>query len=148
MTHAFQVTFDAIDPAALAAFWAEALGYVLQPPPEGFENWDSFADSIGIPEEDRDKLAAIVDPSGDGPRVLFQKVPEVKTAKNRVHLDVDHTSTRDLGDAASPQDRRAAINEETDRLAGLGATWVADFDEPTGVWTVMLDPEGNEFCVQ
>lgn len=142
MSNPFQVTFDANDPTLLAEFWAEALGYVVQPPPDGFDSWEDFADEVGIPEEDRDNLAAIVDPAGERPRVLFQKVPEVKVAKNRVHLDVRHAD-RDL----SPDERRAAINEESDRLAGLGASWVEDFNEPTGIWTVMRDPEGNEFCV-
>lgn len=142
MPNTFQVTFDANDPSLLAEFWAEALGYVLQPPPDGYDTWDDFADDAGIPEEERGNLAAIVDPTGEGPRVLFQKVPEVKTAKNRVHLDIGFAD-RDL----PPEERRAAINEESDRLAGLGASWVADFDRPTGIWTVMHDPEGNEFCV-
>lgn len=142
MSRSFQVTFDALDTGALAAFWSETLGYVLEPPPEGFESWDAFADAVGIPEEDRDQLAAIVDPEGDGPRILIQKVPERKTAKNRCHLDVVVTDR-----ATEPADRRSAIEAEAERLVGLGATRGKSFDEAIGVWTVMQDPEGNEFCL-
>lgn len=67
---------------------------------------------------------------GQGPRVFFQRVPEAKTAKNRVHLDVD------------------AGLEAVDRLVALGATKVQEFKDAKGHWVVLLDPEGNEFCVQ
>ena len=143
MAHGFQVTFDAADPIVVAEFWAGALGYIVQPPPEGFETWEEFADSVGIPEEDRDNLAAVIDPDGAGPRLLFQKVPEGKTVKNRVHLDVNVTE-RDTPD----EDRRTAVDAEVERLIALGATRLDDFDDQTGMWTVMQDVEGNEFCVQ
>src|SRR4051794_22321584 len=83
-----QVTFDAADPAAVAQFWAEALGYQLQPPPPPFSTWDEVLDAWGVPAEDRNSRSAIVDPAGHGPRLFFQRVPEGKIAKNRVHLDV------------------------------------------------------------
>ena len=142
MSRSFQVTFDALDTAALAAFWGEALGYVLQPPPDGFDSWDAFADAVGIPEEDRDQLASVVDPDGDGPRILIQKVPESKTAKNRCHLDIVVTN-RSMESA----ERKAAIEAEAERLVALGATRGESFDEAIGTWTVMHDPEGNEFCL-
>src|SRR5689334_12255857 len=84
-----QVTFDAADPDALARFWAGVLGYIVQPPPEGFDTWEAFLASIGLPESEWDKASAIVDPEGKGPRLYFQKVPEGKTVKNRMHLDVN-----------------------------------------------------------
>jgi hypothetical protein len=143
MAHTFQVTFDAADPMAVAEFWAAALGYIVQPPPEGFESWEAFADAVGIPEEDRDNLAAVVDPDGTGPRILFQKVPEGKTVKNRVHLDVNITEP-----GTAPEHQRAAIDAEVERFLALGATRLDDFDDATGTWTVMQDIEGNEFCVQ
>ncbi|MCH8992980.1 MAG: VOC family protein, partial [Acidobacteria bacterium] len=96
-----------------------------------------------IPEEDRSKLAATIDPDGVGPRLLFQKVPEGKTVKNRVHLDVNVTEH-----GASIEEQRKVIDAEVERLIALGATRFEDFDEPTGTWTVMQDPEGNEFCIQ
>ncbi len=143
MAHSFQVTFDAADPMAVAEFWAAALGYIVQPPPEGFDTWDEFADSVGIPEDERENLAAAIDPDGDGPRLLFQKVPEGKAVKNRVHLDVNVSEH-----GAGPEERRAVIDAEVERLIALGATRLSDFDDATGTWTVMQDVEGNEFCVQ
>ena len=143
MATGFQVTFDANDTAALAAFWAAALGYVMQPPPPGYDSWEAFADEAGVPEEDRDKLFALVDPDGTGPRLLFQKVPESKTAKNRVHLDIN------AGAGLEGDERHAAVDTRVASLRELGATTVAarrgDFGE---YWVVMQDPEGNEFCVQ
>ena len=83
-----QITFDSADPAALAAFWAEVLGYVLQPPPGDFASWDEALDAWGVPPAERNSRSALIDPDGSRPRVFFQRVPEGKTAKNRVHLDV------------------------------------------------------------
>ncbi|GLZ29462.1 hypothetical protein Lesp02_16520 [Lentzea sp. NBRC 105346] len=129
---------DANDPAKLADFWAQALDYIPQPPPPGFDTWPAFLEQMGIPKEDHDKAAALVDASGKGPRIFFQKVPEGKTAKNRVHLDVNPSGTR--GD-------KKAVAEHVAKLEGLGARRVKEFDEPMGYWITMLDPEGNEFCV-
>jgi hypothetical protein len=72
---AFQVTFDAGDPDALSRFWAQVLGYVLQPPPEGFASWDDFLRHHHIPEERWNDASAIVDPGGGGPRPYFPRVP-------------------------------------------------------------------------
>jgi hypothetical protein len=138
----FQVTFDALDPEALSRFWAQVLGYVLQPAPSGFGSWDEFLRQQGIPEERWNDASAIVDPDGAGPRVYFQRVPEAKSAKNRVHLDVN-ISVGLQGDAGT---RR--VREEAERIVGLGATQVRVFDERDEYWIVMQDPEGNEFCVQ
>src|SRR5579872_5131351 len=90
----FQVTFDCADPDKLATFWAAALGYKLQEPPTGFDTWEAFLDSIGVPPEDRDKASAIVDPGETLPRIYFQKVPEPKTTKNRLHLDLNMPEAR------------------------------------------------------
>jgi hypothetical protein len=135
-----QITFDAHDPAKQAEFWALALDYVVQPPPPGFESWEAFAAHVGIPEEEWDRLSAAVDPAGAGPRVLFQKVPEGKTVKNRVHLDVN------VG--AGADDRKAAAHTHRERLEAAGATLLREVDEPAGWCLVMTDPEGNEFCLQ
>jgi len=142
MAHGFQVTFDSQDPATHAAFWAEALGYIEQPPPPGYATWEDLAREVGIPEDEWGDSFAIVDPDGDGPRVYFQRVPEPKTAKNRVHLDINIADR-----SASPEERRSQLDAEVERLTSLGATKVSGHDESKGVWTVMLDPEGNEFCV-
>ena len=135
--------FDAHDPARLAEFWAEALGYVMQPPPSGFESWEDWASAMGIPEENWNDAAAIVDPDEAGPRVFIQRVPEGKTAKNRVHLDV-HVSG---GPEAPVDERRRDIGAEVDRLTSLGASVLGPIEERGEYWVVMHDPEGNEFCV-
>lgn len=144
MSVRFQVTFDAGDPEALSAFWAEALGYVAQPPPPGYESWEALAAALGIPEEDRDRYRALVDPDGDGPRLFFQRVPEGKTAKNRVHLDLAVGG----GHETPEEERRAAVAAVAARHEALGATRVAGFDRPEGAWVTMRDPEGNEYCLQ
>ena len=92
MSNTVQITFDANDIDRMAEFWSDGLRYVLQPPPDGFDSWEAFLDKRGIPEDERGRLAAIVDPAEAGPRILFQLVPEDKAAKNRVHLDVNTSS--------------------------------------------------------
>ena len=85
----FQVVIDCAEPEPLARFWAAALGYVLEPPPEGFAVWDDYYRHIGLPESFLGHgTDCIIDPAGSGPRFWFQMVPDVKTVKNRLHLDV------------------------------------------------------------
>ncbi|MEP6814002.1 MAG: VOC family protein [Marmoricola sp.] len=139
-----QVTFDCADPGALAAFWIEILGYVLQPPPPGFDDWDAALTAWGVPEDHRNARSAAVDPDGTGPRLFFQKVPEGKTAKNRVHLDVR------AAPGVAPEERMAVLDGEASRLVGLGARRVRRVDPDGAMETgfiVMQDPEGNEFCL-
>ncbi|MEP6629588.1 MAG: VOC family protein [Lapillicoccus sp.] len=143
MATTFQVTFDSADPAALAAFWAEAVHYVLAPPPKGFDSWDAALDAWGVPADHRNDRSALVDPEGVGPRIFFQKVPEPKTAKNRVHLDLRAAAGR------PPEERSEALEAERTRLVALGATRVRrlDADGMDDVCIVMEDPEGNVFCL-
>jgi hypothetical protein len=139
-----QVTFDAHDPGALSRFWAEAIGYPLQDPPPPFESWEQALEAWGVPADQRNDASALVDPQGTGPRIFFQKVPEGKTAKNRLHLDVR------AAPGLEGDERMAALEAECDRLVGLGATRVKRFepDPPmSGGFIVMQDPEGNEFCL-
>lgn len=136
-----QVVFDASRPVQLARFWAEVLGYVEQPPPDGFESWAAFLDSVGWPADDRDSRAALVDPQGVRPRLFFQQVPEPKTAKNRVHLDVD------AAPGATGEQRRTAVRRRADELVTLGATRLGEAEELGSFWIVLRDPEGNEFCL-
>ena len=143
MATPIQVTFDAHDPAAQAVFWSAALGYIVQPPPDGFDSWEAFATEVGIPESEWDLLAASVDPDGKGPRLLFQRVPESKTVKNRVHLDVNVTDR-----SMDAEERHMRVDAEVERLIALGATKIEDRGAHGETWTVMHDPEGNEFCVQ
>jgi predicted enzyme related to lactoylglutathione lyase len=112
------ITVDSADAHALAWFWAQALG------------WHVYFD------DDPEVLVAPSFPHvGDGATMLFIPVPEGKTAKNRMHLDLQ------------PSDRTR--DEEVERLAGLGASVVEDHRTPEGLgWVWMADPEGNEFCVE
>ena len=79
----FQLVIDCADPEPLARFWAAALGYELEPPPKGFASWDAYRRDLGVPEDELGTGAdCIVDPSGQGPRIWFQVVPERKAVKN------------------------------------------------------------------
>jgi predicted enzyme related to lactoylglutathione lyase len=103
---------DCADARRMVEFWSATLGYVL-----------------GDIDED---VAYIVDPSGRGWALAFQVVPERKSVKNRLHLDL------------RPPDSMA---NEVERVTALGATQFRYVEEGGSFWTVMLDPEGNEFCV-
>ena len=138
-----QVVFDAADPPALAAFWGEAIGYVEEDPPEGFDGWEAWALANDLPREDWDNYASRVDPDGAGPRLFFQRVPEPKTAKNRVHLDLDVSGGR----GTPLEDRRRKVADAVERAVAAGATRVKAYDEAGQHWVVLQDPEGNEFCL-
>jgi glyoxalase superfamily protein len=149
MATPIQVVFDCANPARIAEFWATALGYTVQPPPEGFPSWEKFLASMGVPESEWNSRSAVVDPDGAGPRIFFQRVPEPKTVKNRVHLDVN------AGADATGDERRRRVDAEVERLTAAGATtvaatedWVTEEPALAEYWVVMQDPEGNEFCVQ
>jgi hypothetical protein len=143
MSRTFQVTFDAADPNGLAEFWNEVLGYRFDAPPPGFSTWEEALEHFGVPEEDRNNASASVDPDEEGPRLFFQKVPEGKTAKNRVHLDVR------AAPGLESDERMAALEVECERLVALGATRLHRYDPAPmdAGHIVMADPEGNEFCL-
>jgi hypothetical protein len=146
MTAKFQLVIDCADPPPLARFWAAALGYVLEPPPDGYGNWDDYWRSVGVGEEDLGiGPDCIVDPDGRGPRIWFQVVPEGKTLKNRLHLDIMVGGGR-----SNPVEaRRRLVDAEALRLEALGAVKVR-VDQPDGLnhyGVCMRDPEGNEFDV-
>ncbi len=142
MARTFQVTFDCADPAAVGTFWATALGYVVEPPPDGFADWPAALAAWGVPEDLWDSAYAVVDPEGAGPRLFFQKVPEPKTVKNRVHLDV-----RVSDPSTSPEVRDAAVLAEVERLEAAGATRQDWRFEEGKHFMVMTDVEGNELCL-
>ncbi|WP_418958509.1 VOC family protein [Streptomyces tritici] len=145
----WKLVIDANDPHTQAAFWAEALGYVNEDhsalveqllaagavPAEvtlthaGRLGWRDLA-AVRHPDEPYDERTG----AGLGRRILFQRVPEVKSLKNRLHIDVH----------AAPGSR----DTEVARLEGLGAKVQRRVAEQGGSWVVMTDPEGNEFCVQ
>ena len=117
---------DATDPHRLAEFWALALGYVAEP---GFDDPDG---------------ASIIDPDDVGPAIGFLRVPEGKTAKNRMHIDIRVAGEPPWNMAA----RAALIVERVGILRTAGATVVREwFDDDVLDHVTMHDPEGNEFCV-
>jgi len=137
-----QVVVDCADPHPLADWWAEALGWEVEPQDPEFIQ--SMVDQ-GFATQDQTTHhkgalvwavgAAILHPDGDqrAPRILFQVVPEPKTVKNRVHLDLRSTAEPSLA--------------ERDRLLGLGATQVGSGGQGPHHWVVLTDPEGNELCL-
>ncbi|WP_405665212.1 VOC family protein [Streptomyces sp. NBC_01166] len=136
-----QITFDCAEPERVARFWCEVLGYVVPPPPEGFATWDAYDRTL--PAERQGAGFVCMDPTGVGPRMYFQRVPEGKVVKNRVHLDVR------VGTGLVGEERVAALEAECARLIPLGATrvrlLVADEYNESCLW--MEDIEGNEFCL-
>jgi len=120
----FQVTFDCAEPGRVARFWGEVLGYVVSP-------------------SDDESPSACVDPTGVGPRLYFQRVPEGKVVKNRVHLDVRFVT------GLVGEERVAALEAECARLVALGAVRVQllPADEDNESCLAMQDIEGNEFCL-
>jgi Glyoxalase-like domain len=146
---ALQLAIDCTEPRLLVPFWCEALGYVPEPPPGGHSSWNDYWREMGVPDDelptDHDAADSIVDPAGVGPRVFFQVVPEAKSVKNRVHLDLKISGGR----AVPLPERRERIEAEAKRLEALGATRVR-VNSTEGLdhyGVVMQDPEGNEFCV-
>ncbi|MCU1693406.1 MAG: hypothetical protein JWM64_2497 [Frankiales bacterium] len=136
-----QVTFDCAQPQAVAAFWKAVLGYVDPPPPPGSASWEAF--DASLPPERQGAAWACQDPAGVGPRLFFPRVPEGKTAKNRVHLDVR------VGVGLRGDERVAVLEAEADRLTALGGRRVRLLlaDEENESCLVMQDVEGNEFCL-
>ncbi|RSO13456.1 hypothetical protein DMH18_00405 [Streptomyces sp. WAC 06783] len=136
-----QITFDCAEPERVARFWCEVLGYVVPPPPEGFASWADYDRTL--PAERQGASFVCGDPSGVGPRLFFQRVPESKVVKNRVHLDVR------VGTGLVGEERLAKLEAECARLVALGATRVRVLlaDEYDESCIVMQDVEGNEFCL-
>jgi hypothetical protein len=142
----WQLTIDANDPARLARFWSQALGYQPAPPAEPETTWSAlYRARLGEAAAFDDRL---FDPAGLRPPIWFQQVPETKAGKNRLHLDLYPTG-RDRG---LPTDRRIELVEaKVAEPVGLGATvdHRTRHDDPddSTYYVVMHDPEGNEFCV-
>lgn len=152
MSRTVQVTFDCRDPERLARFWVSALDYRIPGPPgvelndgdDPITVWKEFVSGLGIELGPENMRAVIEDPAGTGPRIFFQTVPEDKTVKNRVHLDV-HAAPGLEGDT-----RMEALDVECQRLSQLGAVRLnrVEPDPPMEAgFIVMTDPEGNEFCL-
>jgi hypothetical protein len=153
MSNPFQIVIDCKDPELLARFWAAALGYVLEPPPEGFATWDDWRRDIGFPESELGMGAdSIIDPSGAGPRMWFRADEVAKVVKNRLHFDIHASGGRTVieGRSVPLATRRQRVDAEARRLAGLGATITGPLGGDDGFdhYAVgMKDPEGNEFDI-
>ncbi|HEV8595644.1 MAG TPA: VOC family protein [Thermoplasmata archaeon] len=145
MALGIQIVYDCADPQRLSEFYAAALGYKLQDPPEGFATWEAFLGSIGVPKEEWNDGSAAVDPEGKGPRIYFQRMDTKKPAKNRLHLDVNASGGRKTPE----EERRRRIDAEVARILalGLGAEKQSVSDDENWYFVTMLDPEGNEFDV-
>lgn len=134
-----QVAIDAHDPHELAGFWAAVLGYVVE------DNNDLIGEMIAAGHATLDDTVEIDgrrqwataracnDPTGVRPRLYFQQVPEPKTVKDRIHLDVQFGA--DVADA------------QVEWIIGLGATRLSEGHQGPFRWVTLADPEGNEFCV-
>src|SRR3954452_20251598 len=140
MAHYFQVTIDSAAPHPLADWWAEALGWEREPSDEAFIQRmvdEGQAEQSDTMRHNGELVwvegAAIRHPGGDAPRVLFQLVPEPKTGKNRVHLDVR------VG--------RDQVDAEGARLTARGATVLHHGQQGPYTWVTIADPEGNELCL-
>ncbi|MFI6320726.1 VOC family protein [Nonomuraea sp. NPDC050556] len=141
MAYDFQIAVDSADPHALADWWAEALGWEVEPQDEAFirrmiaEGHASEDDAI----THRGRLVwkdgqAINHPDRTAPRLLFQRVPEPKVAKNRVHLDVNVGAEN--------------VEAELERLTDKGATFLHRGSQGPHFWVTITDPEGNELCLR
>ena len=134
MAQRIQIAIDCQDAVRLADFWVEILGYVVE---GGHEPWAEHSRSVGTyPGE---AWVRIVDPDKQGPRILFHSVPEPKTIKNRIHLDV-------RAPLDTPGDRLQQISDFLDKIVSLGGSKLREVVDEGGGFAVMADPEGNEFC--
>lgn len=136
MASNFQVTVDCADPMRLATFWATALDYKVEEIPK------EWLIAQNVPQEQWNSRAAIVDPQGSGARFFFQQVPEVKTNKNRWHLDLRATEA-----GVSPGERYEKAKAKAEQLIAAGATRLYEMSEFGQNWITLVDPEGNEFCI-
>jgi len=144
MTTRWTMTIDCADPALMARFWCTALGYAEADPPTGWDTWESWLVDQGVPEDEWNDGANVSDPKGRLPAISFLRVPEPRTVKNRLHLDLQVSGGRH-----QPQELRTSrIRQEVERLVAAGATVVHEVEQDGSLdhfW--MADPEGNDFCV-
>ena len=152
MSTPFQIVIDCTGPEPLARFWAAALGYVLEPPPEGFATWDDWRRDTGLPDSYLGMGPdSIIDPSGDGPRIWFRADEVAKVVKNRLHIDIHVSGGRTVVESRlfPLATRRQRVDAEARRLAELGATITGPLgDDSLDHYAVgMQDPEGNEFDI-
>jgi hypothetical protein len=138
------LTFDCHDAGLVARFWTIALAYVERPPPQGWDTWESWLRHFEVPEDEWDDGASIEDPRHLLPSISFMKVPEAKTVKNRVHLDLQVSGGRHLDAETRTERIEAMVALLTD--AG-GSVSYRSMQAGALDHVTMTDPEGNEFCV-
>ena len=138
MAITFDLTLDCADASTLAEFWKLTLGYEDEPPPAPFTTREEWLEQFDLPEGDDGDGAWLRDPAGVGPRLSILPVPEPKTAKNRLHVDI-----RVAGNGTTAE-RWSRITAEVARLTAAGASTLHEFQDHH---VMMADPEGNEFCV-
>lgn len=135
------ITFDCSRPRELAAFWSDVFGYPRAEYPQAM--LDQLA-AAGVEGDELTSRWIAEDPIGVGPRLFFQRVPEGKVVKNRVHLDIRANTER--------HSTREEVDAEVQRISALGGTVLEVKDLVWGPFpdyhVIMADPEGNEFCVQ
>ncbi|NKY59945.1 VOC family protein [Nocardia flavorosea] len=141
MSRQFQVVIDCHDPDRMAAFWSAALGYRVDPVPDGYDNWMEYQIGQGYAENERVRFAAVHNPQGPE-RLCFLGVPESKTVKNRLHLDIQATLPDD-----SPARNIERVDTLVAELRRLGGTAQRTGRERGQYFVTMTDVEGNEFCV-
>jgi catechol 2,3-dioxygenase-like lactoylglutathione lyase family enzyme len=136
------VTFDCADPDRMSTFWSAVLGYEKAVFPDDLRKQLLAS---GLTDDDLAARGLAEDPAGVGPRLFFHRVPESKTAKNRMHLDIN------VGNGQGPATHEQ-VDAEVRRVVALGATVLNKHEATWGPWPeyhyVMADPEGNEFCIQ
>lgn len=133
-----ELTLDCADPETLAEIWKTAAGYVDDPAPPPFSTREEWLAQFDAEDDDGMDAAWLHDPTGVAPRLCLLQVPEAKTAKNRLHLDL-----RVSGDS-TPEQKWSRVIDEVTRLRAAGA---AELQEFVGHHVIMANPEGNEFCV-
>ena len=140
----WSLTFDCHDAGLLARFWSLALGYAERPPPQGWDTWEDWLRHFDVPEEEWGDGASLEDPHGVLPSISFLKVPEPKTVKNRVHVDLQVSGGRHL-DAAERTERIEAMVARLEDAGGVVSYRALHDGQLDHV--IMADPEGNELCV-
>jgi catechol 2,3-dioxygenase-like lactoylglutathione lyase family enzyme len=143
----YQLTIDCHDAAKLVAFWQPLLGYEVPSPPEPFATWRDWYLSVGVPEDEieGDGTDRLVPVDGKGVAIWFQPVPETKSVKNRLHLDLRVSPGRSV----SREQRRREIEPVVAQVEATGGSLIRWTEAPEAdhVYAVLADPEGNEFCV-
>ncbi|MFJ2618654.1 VOC family protein [Glutamicibacter sp. NPDC087344] len=145
-----QLTIDCTNPQLMVEFWSYALEYIPEPAPAGHTSWRTYWQAMGVPDNELppgagDIPESIIDPTGHGPRIWFQQVPESKILKNRWHFDLKVSGGRD-----APMDTRIErVKAAAEDLENRGASIINIHDLPAmGHFAIaMQDPEGNEFDV-